>query len=135
MSASSLALAGCLSRATKEKVSQQVNNGMTAYEVKTARTVAAHAARVEGANVSAIATVSQASTTATAGTQPASCTTGRLLHITLVGDFPHKPKLSNSNVAPAQMLTVDATTGRICDSHYTKQPIVSDPMAVSLFSR
>lgn len=136
-SAASLALAGCLSQDTKDKVNQQINYGMRTSEVGIARQVAADMAQREDADVSAIATVSEASPSASPDSRTRPCTSGRLLHITLIGEFPHQRDLPGTGPAPVlrQALTVDATTGRVCGSQYLTGPIISDPMSVVLFSR
>lgn len=132
----SFALAGCLSQDIKDNVNQQVNQGMRTSEVGIARHLAASVARREDADVSATATVTEASTSASPVVgHPRPCTSGRLLHITLVGEFPHQRSLAGSGSAlvVGQVLTVDAATGRLCESHYVTGPIVPDPMSVALF--
>ena len=136
-SAASLALAGCLNADTKDTVNEQINNGMRTSEVGIARAVAVHVAQRQNADVSATATVSEALPSASRGSHARPCSSGRLLHITPVGKFPHAGHLAGSGSAPVhgEALTVDATTGRLCESQYLTGPILPDPMSVSLFSR
>jgi len=134
-SGASLALAGCLSTDTKDRVNQQINYGMRTSEVGIARVVAARVAQREDADVSATATISKASPSSSPGSHTMPCTTGRLIHITLVGTFPRARADPGSAPVLGEALTVDAATGRLCESQYLTEPIVSDPMSVSLFSK
>lgn len=92
--------------------------------------------RTEQARVlTAVATVSGAASSSPPRQAPRPCTSGRLLHLTLVGYFPHA-RSSGADDAPVtgQELTVDATTGLVCEKHYLTGTIMNDPMSVRLFS-
>ena len=90
----------------------------------------------EDARVTARAIVSEADASASPSTPPPPCTTGRLLHITLAGEFPHHRTVSKTDPTPVsgQVMTVDATTGRVCETHYVTGLVMSDPTSVLLFS-
>jgi hypothetical protein len=135
-----LSVAGCLDQGIKDQVNSRMFYGMRTSEVKIAEAAAIHLARTEDAHVTARAFVSAAaapaSTSASPGPPPEPCTTGRLLHITLAGEFPHHRVVSRTDATPVsgQVMTVDATTGRVCETHYMTGPVLSDPMSVLLFS-
>ena len=135
-----LLLFGCVSQQVADEAHRRINYGMSTSELAVARRVAAEQALREGATVTARAAVVQPPRTASAAGRSAPCTSGRrLLYITLAGQFPRTPKLTNpdgtkSGPVVGQYLTVDAGTGRICDAHYVTHPILSDPSTVLLFS-
>jgi hypothetical protein len=128
------AVAGCVSQDIADSVNTRINYGMTTSEVKIAEAAAIHQARGEDARVTARANVSEAQASPSPAAQP--CTTGRLLHITLAGDFPHHRVVSRTDPTPvtAQVMTVDATTGRVCEAHFVTGLIPIDPTSVLLFS-
>ena len=128
-----LAVAGCVSQDVADATNERINNGMTTSELAVAHRVAFQQARTEDASVTARATVSGPTSSASSSTPPQPCTSGRLLHITLAGQFPHAP---NGRATPVlgQELTADARTGRVCEIHYVTRPIVTDPTSVVLFS-
>jgi hypothetical protein len=138
------AVAGCVSQDIADSVNSRINHGMTTSEVKIAEAAAIRQARGEDARVTARAIVSEAQASASASASvsaspsppPQPCTTGRLLHITLAGDFPHHRVVSRTDPTPvtAQVMTVDATTGRVCETHYVTGLIPVDPTSVLLFS-
>jgi hypothetical protein len=130
------AVAGCVSQDIADSVNSRINHGMTTSEVKIAEAAAIRQARGEDARVTARAIVSEAQASASPSPPPQPCTTGRLLHITLAGDFPHHRVVSRTDPTPvtAQVMTVDATTGRVCETHYVTGLIPVDPTSVLLFS-
>jgi len=131
-----LAVAGCVSQGVEDTVNQRTNHGMTTSELKVARAAALRQARREGAKVTARATVSGVAASPRPSGPPGPCRSGRLLHITLVGQFPHAPHAGDTGSTPArgQDLTVDATSGQVCESHYVTGVNMTDPTSVLLFS-
>lgn len=129
-----LVVSGCVSQKVADTANRRLNNGMSTSELETARRVALRQVREEGAIVTARATVSPAAPSA--GSRPRPCTSGRMLHITMTGQFPHHPTLDRPGSPPvlAQELTVDAATGRLCGAHYLTYVSLTDPTAVLLFS-
>lgn len=119
-----------------DTVNRRLNHGMSTSELKISYRAALHQARREGARVTARATVSQAAARSASSPPPGPCTSGRLLHITLAGDFPRHRHVGNAGSAlvTGEQLTVDATTGRVCESQYLSGPVLTDPMSVLLFS-
>ncbi len=70
-------------------VNQRLEHGISTSELKIANAAAYHAMRTEQARVlTAVATVSGAASSAPPSEAPRPCTSGRLLHLTLVGYFP-----------------------------------------------
>lgn len=131
-----LAVAGCVSQDVADTVNRRLEHGISTSELKIANAAAYHAMRAEQARVlTARATVSEAASSAPPSPTPRPCTSGRLLHLTLVGYFPHA-RSSGAGDAPVtgQELTVDATTGRVCEKRYLTGRIMNDPMSVLLFS-
>ncbi len=131
-----IAVAGCVSQDTADTVNRRLHNGMSTSEMKIAYGAALRQARKEDARVTARATVSEAEASASPNSPPPPCTSGRLLHITLAGQFPHAPDPGDPGSPPVrgQELTVDATTGRVCDAHYLTGVIMTDPTSVLLFT-
>ena len=131
-----LGITGCVSQDTADTVNRRLHNGMSTPEFTIAYGVALRQARREDARVTARATVSEAAASASAGSPPGPCTSGRLLHITLAGHFPHPEHAGNSGATAVrgQELTVDAPTGRLCEAHYVTGLIVDDPTSVLLFT-
>lgn len=135
-----LAVTGCVSQGLADSVNQKLNHGMTTSELKLANVTAYRTARREGARVlTARAVVTETGSTAGSSAPSdqaaAPCTSGRLIQLTLVGYFPHaRPESAGEAPVTGQELTVDATTGRLCERHYLTGPIVTDPLSVTLFS-
>lgn len=130
-----LAVTGCVSQDLADSVNQKLNHGMSTAELKIANATASRTARREQARVlTARAFVSGTASSASPSRDPEPCTSGRLLHLTLVGTFPHARPSGSSAPVTGQELTVDATTGRLCEKHYLTGSIVVDPMSVLLFS-
>ena len=127
---------GCVSQDVADTANERLNYGMSTSELIIARSAALDQARKEEAKVTARATVSEAATASAFPTaKPKPCTSGRLLHITMAGQFPHKPPAtSDSTPVSGQELTVDAATGRVCDAHYLTGLIALDPESVLLFT-
>ena len=144
----SVGVSGCVSQDVADTVNQRMNNGMTTAEEKLAYAAARRQVRAEQARVTARATVSGPGASASPGAspsgspsvstsaRPAPCTSGRLLHITLAGRFPHRFFVDAAHTArvTAQVLTVDAASGRLCDAHYVSGLVVNDPTSVLLFN-
>ncbi len=131
------AATGCVSQDTADTVNRRLHNGMSTPEFKVAYGAALRQARKEDARVvTARATLSQTAASASTGSPPRACTSGRLLHITLAGQFPHAVRAgdSGSTAVRGQELTVDATSGRLCEAHYVTGLIVNDPTSVLLFT-
>jgi hypothetical protein len=128
-------VSGC-SQDVRDAVNQRMNYGMTTTEKKLAYAVALRQVRAERARVTARATVSGPNASASPSVPPAPCSSGRLLHLTLAGQFPHRPfaDAAHATRVSAQVLTVDARTGRVCDAHYVSGLVVNDPTSVLLFS-
>jgi hypothetical protein len=127
------AVTGCVSQDVADSVNQKLNHGMSTSELELANVTAVRAARREDARVltaRAIVTGSSASPHGTA----APCTSGRLLQLTLVGHFPHARPGTGGAPVTGQELTVDATTGRLCERRYLTGQIVTNPLSVLLFS-
>jgi len=130
---------GC-SQEVRDTVNQRLNHGMTTSEEKLAYAAALKRVRGEEARVTARATVSGPDASGSSGASPsappAPCTSGRLLHLTLAGQFPHHPfaDATHTTRVSAQVLTVDARTGRVCEAHYASGLVVNDPTSVLLFS-
>jgi hypothetical protein len=131
-----IAVAGCVSQDPADTVNRRLHNGMSTSEMRIAYGAALRQARNEDARVTARATVSEGEDSASSNSPPRPCTSGRLLHITLAGQFPHAlhPGDSGSPAERGQELTVDATTGLVCDAHYVTGLIMSDPTSVVLFT-
>jgi hypothetical protein len=135
-----VSVTGCVSDDVRDTVNERMNYGMTTSEEKLAYAAALRQVRSEQARVTARATVSgpdaSASPSASPRVPPAPCTSGRLLHITLAGRFPHHPfaDAARTTRVSAQVLTVDAATGRLCDAHYVSGLVVNDPTSVLLLS-
>jgi hypothetical protein len=128
-----LSVAGCVSHDVADAVNQRINDGMTTSELAVAHRVAFQQARKEDATVTARATVTGPTSSASSSALPEPCTSGRILHITLAGQLPHA-RDSGASPVLGQELTVDARTGRVCEAHYVTRPIVTDPTSVVLFS-
>jgi len=128
-------LLGCVSQDAADTVNQRLNDGMSTSELAIANRVARATAQHEGASVTATATVSGTPAPESAGGDTVPCASGRLIHITLVGQFPDQPHRNGSTPILHQELTVDGTTGRVCQAHFANGPIVPDPSSVRLFSR
>ena len=127
------AVTGCVSQDVANTVNERINKGFSTSELKIARDAALDHARKEDAKVTARATVSEADESASASGPPRPCTSGRLLHIILAGQFPNAEQSSSTPVS-GQQLTVDATTGRVCEAHYLTGQIIVDPGSVLLFT-
>ena len=110
--------------------------GTSSPEFKVAHAAGLRQARREDAQVTARATVSEAAASASPSGPPRPCTSRRLLHITLAGQFPHPVGAgsSGSTTVRGQELTVDAATGRLCEAHYLAGLIVNDPTSLLLFT-
>jgi hypothetical protein len=129
-----LAVTGCVSQDVADSVNRRLEYGVSTSELRIANAVAYHAAQREAARVTtARATVSGPESSASPSPAPRPCT-GRLLHLTLSGYFPHAPSSADSPPVTGQELTVDAGTGRVCEKHYLTGVITNDPMSVRLFS-
>jgi hypothetical protein len=131
-SAAVLVLAGCVSHNVASDVNRRLEFGMSTSEIATANRVALREARRDDARVTARASVSGQETAQPPDARSRPCASGRLIRITLVGEFPHAPKQAARIYGRA--LTVDAATGRLCEGHYLNQPVVTDLSSVLLFS-
>ncbi len=119
-------LAGCASQSDNTSAplvspTQHSNQTLTSQEYAFARTLARSKIRSEGATVtSATVTVSAGKVIDSNVGEP--CTSGRLLNIKLIGNFPHiviSPAVSpgtspRDTTITALLLTADAKTGRPC---------------------
>jgi hypothetical protein len=130
--AAACVLAGCTTQHTADQVNKRLDFGMSTAERATANKVAFRMVRKEDASVSARATASGGATQHPGKPGDSSCSSGRVLHITLVGTFPHLPP--SAGQVTGQALTVQAATGRVCEAHYLTQPVVMDLESVPLFS-
>jgi hypothetical protein len=131
-------MTACVNGQVVDTTNQTINHGLSTAEIATARVVAMRWVAKEGALASATVTVSTGKVAASTGRHhhPA-CSSGRLLHITLRGEFPHGASghvTSGSGSVPihGEELTADAATGTICGTSSLTGTVLSDPNAVVL---
>lgn len=135
-------LAGCATQSDHHATSltKHTSNTLTAQEYTFARALVRNEIRREGAVVtSATVTVSSGKVIDSNIGEP--CTSGRLLNIKLIGDFPHTvttghPVLPGDPTPDftvhADVLTADAKTGRPCLVGVQTGKVAPDPGAESL---
>jgi hypothetical protein len=125
---------GCVSSRVVETANRRLTQGLSASELTTARVVAMRWVDREDARASAAVTVSRGRVRASVADHHRACTSGRLLHITLRGDFPHLHVPGSSAAVHGAALTADAASGTICGVTPLTGVILPDPGAVTLFS-
>jgi hypothetical protein len=133
---------GCVNQPSADQANRRAMlGGLTRAEFGTALLTARRVARGEDADVTtASASVVTGRKRALLGVHGHACPAGRLLHIRLVGSFPHTPEvhIEGSDVTAAvhgEDLVAVASSGRVCAHSYLTGNIVTDLSAVRLFSR
>lgn len=132
-------LTGCVSGQVVDTTNQRLSHGLSTAEIATARVVAMRWVAQEGALATATVTVSKGTVTPSVGRHHHACSSGRLLHITLRGEFPRNPSgrvagRTGSGPVQGEELTVDAAKGTICGVSSLTGPIVPGAYAFVLFS-
>ena len=139
-----LAVAGCASSSNRARDDPSLSSSTTAHGSLSDHdfTVAVDVARAEADKESAVLT----SATATIGdgtvTDPNAgppCTSGKLLHIKLIGTFPHivtggHPGSHNDSVS-AVLITADPVSGKPCDISVETGTSAPGPGATLLFDK
>jgi hypothetical protein len=132
-------LSGCGSRDADARISPLLSQQLSAHELATAQRVAMTRVRAEHATIDlATATVSKGRVPAGRAIHHRACSSGRLLQITLRGEFPRTSTaqvIGDSGVrVHGEALTVDATTGTVCGDSFIAGSVLPDPTAAILFS-
>jgi len=135
---SALLVSGCVSQQTADRADQRVMpGGLTHAELQVAGQVARREAAREDVQLrSASAGVVTRAMRSGLGAQGHDCPPGRLVHVRLVGAFPHPtqaPLAGTDDQVGGKDVVADPVTGRVCASTYLFGRIVTDLSLVRLF--